>query len=239
MAGLAYQKFFRDFLLKTGVIRGPSSASVDIKLGDAAGARKFRIYDSSTALQASIDSDGNAIFVGTLQSSGAATVSSVTVSSSAVANTLNVSSSAVANTLTVSSSAVVNSLTATNNASIGGTLTASSGLTASRGVTGPRAVASTAANLPSYGLFNISSTSAAAMVIDAPVAGREVVFYKTGNSTQISSITVNATGTVTYDGTNVMLTFDGQSQFARMIGDSTTRWLLLTSSSEGGYTKSG
>lgn len=129
--------------------------------------------------------------------------------------------------LTVGGTATINTLSVSSGATLGGAATATTSFAASLGVTLPRTLASSSANLPAYGLITIAGTSAMACVIGAPVAGKEVAIYKTANSTAIASITTNATGSVTLDGTNVTLTFNGQNQWIRLMGDSSTRWLML------------
>lgn len=181
---------------------------------------------SASTLSGAVTASTNVTVGGTLTASSASTLSGAVTASTNMT---------VGGTLTASSASTLSgAVTASTNATVGGTLTASSGLSASQGVTLPRAAASTAANLVSYGLIDITSTSASAYVLDAPVAGREVVIFKTGNSTQIATVTVNSTATVTFDGTNTVLTFNGVNQVARLIGNSSTRWLLTSSTGQVG-----
>lgn len=242
------RKVYGELLTPSGII-GPTTADLVIQLGDAAGTYALSIVDSATAEVADINSDGALTCVKATVSSGLGVTGASTFSGAlTVAGTLTGSSNmsitgtgTVSGTFTASSSGLVSggltvskTITGSSNASVAGTLTASSSLSANQGVTVARAVASSAANLVSYGLIDITATGAANYVIDAPVAGRDVYIFKTANSTAAATVTVNATGTVTFDGTNTVLTFNGQNQVAHLMGNSATRWLLISTTGQVG-----
>lgn len=131
-------------------------------------------------------------------------------------------------------------LTASSNATVSGTLTPSSDMTVGGKATfnggayeEVQTVSTTGATLNANGLSLLTSTAVAAHTLPAPEAGLHKFLIKTANSTAAMTVTTASTSQ-TVDGSNTVITFNGQNQRAELIGASSTRWVLVTSTASVG-----
>ncbi len=201
--------------------------NVRVKLGDAAGADKFRITDSSTVEVASINSDGTLTAIaitgsGLLSASSKATVNNLLTASS---------KATVTNLLTASSKATVNNLlTATSKATVTLTLTASSAF-----VVPVQSVASTAITLQNHGIVYLpvykSSGAAKTYKIAAPAAGRIVHVFSPSTASSTGYRRVQRATTAyeisTTGGAKGALVFGSRGASAILAGKSSTSYLLM------------
>ena len=122
-----------------------------------------------------------------------------------------------------SDATVSGTLTGSSNASIGGTLTASSALV--QGVV----TSSSAKTLTSVGVNELSATGAASYTLPSVASGRRLVIAKTANSTAVLTVDTASTAQ-TLDGSSATkITLNGFNQNIELMGMSTTRWLVLSS----------
>lgn len=107
--------------------------------------------------------------------------------------------------------------------SVTGTLTASSGFV--QGLV----TSSSQKTLTQVGVNLMSATGAASYTLPAPAAGLRMTLIKTAASTAILTVDTNSTGT-TLDGSSATkILFDGNNQRAELLGLTTARWTVLTS----------
>ena len=127
-------------------------------------------------------------------------------------------------------------ITGSSNLAISGGIAGSSDVTSSGKVTANggfyekvETVSTTGATLQAFGVSLLTSTVAAAHTLPAPVAGVSKVLYKSANSTAVMTVTVASTATQTFDGTNTAFTLNGLNQYVNLVGASSTRWLIQSS----------
>ncbi len=84
----------------------------------------------------------------------------------------------------------------------------------------------TSANLTASGLTQFGATAAATFTLDAPFKGAEKVLFCTDAGTGVT-LTVTSGTAVTFDGTNSNLTFNAAGECVTLVGQSTTRWLIV------------
>lgn len=89
--------------------------------------------------------------------------------------------------------------------------------------------ASTASNLPNYGIVTLGSSAGTtkAYTLNDPVAGCELSICATGASTAQTVTCSTAVGNATFNGTNHVLTFTGVTQSVHLRGISATRWAIV------------
>jgi|AACY02.16.fsa_nt_gi hypothetical protein len=94
-------------------------------------------------------------------------------------------------------------------------------------VTLPVTTASTGENVSNSGLTVLSSAGTKTYTLDAPEAGVVKSLFAVEATTNV--LTVNSGSTdITFDGTNQNLTFDANNEAVHLIGQSATRWLVLS-----------
>lgn len=118
--------------------------------------------------------------------------------------------------------------------SVGRTLNASSALNAAGAATlsggvyeAIQTVATTSGTLTAYGISILSNTSQMAVILPAPVAGVQKAIFNIAATTKAHTVTTAATSQ-TLDSTGTILTFDAVNQFVRLVGASSTRWLVVS-----------
>lgn len=126
-------------------------------------------------------------------------------------------------------------LTGSSNASVAGTFTGSSNATISGTVTASSAfkhavtTSSSQLALTSVGVNVLSATGAVSYTLPAAVAGLRMILAKTANSTAILTVDTASTAQ-TLDGSSATkITLDGLNQKVELVGVSTSRWLVLSS----------
>lgn len=187
---------------------------------------------SAISVSAASTFSGNVTVGGALTASSGLGVTAASTFSGAVT---------VSGTLTASSSGLVSggltvskTITGSSNATVDGTLTASSNLTLSGKLTHSLQSVSSGQALGVHNVSVLTATGSTSYTLPAAAAGYYKAIFKSANSTAILTVDTNSTNE-TFDGSSATkLTFNGKDQKVEMVGLSTARWLIISSTASVG-----